>query len=133
LGKLRQPYGQGDSARLTVVDNDPHKRATTLVQAGVAVQAVNGRTGERLAITTEEISNLSLFARLRLRLPATRSSELKIWAHQVLLTGDSIPLPAEVRVYQTDQTHKVDLTRSNGQVILPASGDACELEIVLVR
>jgi hypothetical protein len=51
----------------------------------------------------------------------------------VLLTGDSIPLPAEVRVFQTHQTHKADLTRSNGQVILPASGDACEVEIVLAR
>jgi amino acid permease len=131
--ELRQPYGEGDRALLTVVDNDSRRRTASGDQEGVTIQAVNERTGEQVTLTTAEIPHLSLFTRLRLNLPATRASELKIWTHQVLLTGDSVALPAKATVSQADRTHTVDLARSDGQVVLPTDGASYEVEIVLPR
>jgi amino acid permease len=131
--EVRQTHGQGDRALLAVVDNDPRRRTASAGAEGVTVQSVNERTGERVTIDTDEVPHFSSFSHLHLRLPALRARELKIWTHQVLLTGDSVALPAVVTIFKGDRTHTVDLAPSDGQVVLPTGGESCEVEIRLSR
>jgi hypothetical protein len=79
---------------------------------------------------------LTSFAALReavFDLPATRAAELKVWVYRVMPDGSSEGLPALLEVQRDGETKQIDLERSGGQVVLPFSGEACRLRIVLAE
>ncbi len=65
------------------------------------------------------------------QLPATGASELKTWTHKLTPEGRSETLPAQLRVGSGVEASTFDLALSGGQIILPISGETCELEIML--
>jgi amino acid permease len=127
--EIRQEEGSGDYALLAVVDNEPHPRSKTEENGHTLVQAHYARGGQPIELTDGEIPNFALLTRLQMQLPVTPARELKVWAHQVLATGDSTPLPAQVTIRQGGQTVQADLTHSGGQFITATTGERCELEI----
>ena len=130
--ELRQLPGRGDHALLTVEDNSRRgaKSSDPLTGPG-GIEAHYDPTGQPIQTVAGEVPNFSRLVRLTLRLPATRARELKVWAHQAHVTGDSTALPAHVTVGQGEQTAQYDLARSGGQVVTPLKGEPFQIEITL--
>ena len=66
-------------------------------------------------------------------LPATRASELKAWVHKITPEWRSESLPALLSLECGSETKEFDLGLHEGQVILPITGEACEIEITLAE
>lgn len=66
-----------------------------------------------------------------IQLPATQASELKVWVHKITPEWRSEPLPARLSVRCSGEAKEYDLASRSGQIILPITGEACELEITL--
>jgi amino acid permease len=65
------------------------------------------------------------------RVPVGQARELKVWAHKVTLEGDSESLPALLEVHCGEKTARFDPKLSGGQVLMPLTGETCQLEITL--
>lgn len=129
--EVRLPHGRGDSALLAIVGNIPHQRRSSFSgERGTLVQATYGQTGQPAQTITDEIPNFSKLTRLELHLSGLEAKELKVWTHQVLATGDSIALPAQVTIRQGDQALQHDLARSDGQIVTPVTGASHAVEIM---
>jgi amino acid permease len=74
------------------------------------------------------------FAALRqatVDLPATRTRELKVWAHQVTRDGDSQGLPVAVQIAVDGAAPSPAVTAAEGEVLLPFSGAMCRVQVDL--
>jgi hypothetical protein len=67
------------------------------------------------------------------QLPAGRASELKAWAHRITPEWRSEALPARLSVRCGGEAREFDLALCGGQIVLPITGEACELEITLAE
>jgi amino acid permease len=61
------------------------------------------------------------------------TAQLKVWAHKVTPEGDSEGIAALLHVRQADETRQFDLELSKGQVVLPMTPGACEVDITLAE
>ena len=52
-----------------------------------------------------------------------------MWAHKITPEGDSEGLSALLEVRCGDETTQFDLKLSDGQALLPLTGETCRLEI----
>ncbi|MFQ5794628.1 MAG: helix-turn-helix domain-containing protein [Candidatus Bipolaricaulia bacterium] len=78
------------------------------------------------------IGEVPEFASLRyaaFHLPEDQAHELKVWVHAVTPEGESEGLPALLDLHCGNETTRFDLRLSGGQVVLPATNKACQLEI----
>jgi amino acid permease len=80
---------------------------------------------------TGDVPDLAALRQVSFDLPATPVRTLKHWAHRVTADGmsESLPVVAEVRC--GDTTHTCDLRLSEGQVVLPVDGRACQVALHL--
>jgi len=67
------------------------------------------------------------------QLPATEASELKAWTHKITPEWRSEALPAQLIVRCGGEAKEFDMALCGGQIILPSTGEACELEITLAE
>jgi hypothetical protein len=65
------------------------------------------------------------------QLPATGASELKAWVHKITPEWRSETVPARLSVRCGGEAREFDLALCGGQIVLPTTGEACELEITL--
>ena len=84
-----------------------------------------------LRASAGEIPAFPSLRRATFQLPATLAREIKVWAHTVASDGTSKGLPAMLDVHCGDETKQFDLKLSDGQVLLPFTGEACRLDITL--
>jgi amino acid permease len=121
--ELREdPSGEGQLAVTTAGRPSP---AEVQLQYGDGEQVVQAATGE-----------IPRFASLRavtIRLPASRATELKVWAHRLTPEGDSESLSAQLEVHATGEPVRFDLKLSEGQVLLPSKDQHSWLRITLPR
>ena len=87
----------------------------------------------QLQAASGDIVNFKALQAIILHLPPTRVKELKLWLHQLTPEGDSEGLPARVTVRWGERQQEFDLTGrgADGQIVLPLSGEACQVEIKL--
>lgn len=101
-------------------------------QPAVAEVWLSYEDGEQHVQTaTDEIPAFASLRRATFQPPTTKARELKVWTHKITPEGDSESLPARVEVRCGDEREAVDLELFGGQVVLPLTGEACRLEIVL--
>jgi amino acid permease len=131
--ELREDQRQGkQSAFNVVVDGRP---ATAEVRLGYPSDRGGEQRCQAASGTVPAFSSLRYAA---FQLPATPAAELKVWAHRITPAGDSRGLPALLEVHRGGEsaqarTEQFDLRSSDGQIVLPFSGEACRLRITLIR
>jgi hypothetical protein len=76
-----------------------------------------------------EISNFDNLNAITFHLLPTPARELKIWLHQLTPEDFSERLSGRVTVQQGQEKHEVEVAPSDGQVTLPVTGEACQIEI----
>lgn len=86
---------------------------------------------ERVQAAAGDVRAFSSLRRAHFHLPATRARELKVWAHRVTADGDSVGLPALVRVDSGGARQEFDLELSGGQIVVPIEGGECQVAIDL--
>lgn len=90
--------------------------------------------GERCSrAATGEVPMFSALRYAMFQLPANHAKELKVWAHRVTPDGGSEGLPAVLELREGEQTKRFDLKLSGGEMMLPLTGEACWLKIVLLE
>lgn len=67
------------------------------------------------------------------QLPAIAASQLKAWVHKITPEWRSEALPALLSVRGLGEPQEFDLAPGGGQIVLPTTGEACELEITLAE
>jgi hypothetical protein len=63
---------------------------------------------------------------LEVRLPPAGYRDVKIWAHQMTPTGDSLTIPARVEVDLAGKPQSIDLSISGGWAIIPVRDGAAQ-------
>ena len=76
-----------------------------------------------------EIRSFAALRSASFDLPAGSWRELKVWAHRLTTEGNSQGLAARLELQDGAQTHQVDLSDSNGQVVLPLADEGCEVKL----
>jgi hypothetical protein len=104
--------GQPAAAQVSLVDADGQRET----------RAATGQVPIRRALASASV-----------QLPAAAASELKAWAHKMTPEWRSEALPARLSVRRGGEAQEFDLALCGGQIILPTSGEACELEITLAE
>jgi hypothetical protein len=56
---------------------------------------------------------------------------IKVWAHQITPEENAQCLPALLNVHCGNQEQEFDLGQSDGQMVLPITGEACRLEVTM--
>lgn len=84
---------------------------------------------EKLQAASGEISSFSSIRCVTVQLPASRSRELKVWAHRNTYEGYSEALPIILHVDSEIEEREFDLRLSDGVVVLPYNGKPCVLTI----
>jgi amino acid permease len=129
--EVRKEPGKADNALVTVVDNTLPASQRNLSATPVTVHLADGRSQQLLPSTEGVLPKGAAISGFTLRLPATRATELKIWTHQLIASGDSVALAGRVTLHQNEHTQGLDVRLEDGQVILPTTGAPCQLEIRL--
>ena len=88
---------------------------------------------ENREIAAGEVPDFKSLGSIKVHLPATRATQLKVWLHQLTPEGESEGLPASVSVAWVDRKREYELSSANGHVTLPFSGEACEIEMAFRR
>ena len=78
-----------------------------------------------------EVATFSSLRHVALQLPAGPARELKVWAHQITLDGESRPVPALLDVSCGQETRRLDLSARGGEALVPLTSAACRLRITL--
>ena len=117
-------------------DLSEERRSVFTVTAGgqpatAEVQLTYPEDEQYLQASAGAIPAFSSLRRATFQLPTTSSRELKVWAHKITPEGDSESLPALLGVHCGGETKQFDLKLSDGQALLPLTGEACQLEITL--
>jgi hypothetical protein len=76
------------------------------------------------------------FANLRsatFELPPTAARELKVWVHQLAPDASSAGMPALLKVRDGGAAQPIDVELSDGQAVLPMSGQAQHLDVTLTN
>lgn len=89
-------------------------------------------SGEVLPVTGQVPITSGLHS-ASVHLPTTRASQLKTWVHKITPEWRSESLPALLSLECGSQTQEFDLARHEGQIILPVTGEACEIKIRLTE
>jgi hypothetical protein len=122
---LREDQTPGGASQISLTANgQPATAQLSLVDAAGQREAQAG-TGQ--VPIPRELRSASI------QLPATGARELKAWTHKLTPEWRSEPLPAHLTVRCSGDTSEFDLAAPDGQVVLPAPAEACELEITPVR
>jgi amino acid permease len=90
-----------------------------------------GEGEQHVLAATGEVTDFASLRSTTFQLPATEARELKVWAHQITPEESAQCLPALLNVHCGNQEQEIDLQQSDGQVVLPISGEACRLEVTL--
>jgi hypothetical protein len=98
-------------------------------EAGVRLDYPEGERALRAA--AGEVPAFSSLRSATFRLPAGRARGLKVWAQRITPEGDSEGLAAVVEVDGGVEAKQRGLKLSGGQVVLPISGDECQVKIIL--
>lgn len=77
-----------------------------------------------------EISDFDSLRYVYVQLPATSSTQLKVWAHRLSPAGDSDNLPTVATIRYGSREKTFDPKLSDGQIELPAN-EPCRVEIQL--
>ena len=88
---------------------------------------------EKLQAASGEISSFSSLRSTTLRLSASQSRELKVWAHRITYEGYSESLPGILHVNSDNANREFDLGLSDGEVIIPFNGKPCRLTIMFAK
>jgi hypothetical protein len=123
--ELREDQTLGGTSLIGLTANgQPAAAQVTLVDSGSRPQA---RAASGQVPIPRELRSATV------QLPATGAKELKAWTHKITPEWRSEALPAHLSVRSDGEAKEFDLALGGGQVTLPTSGEACELEITLVR
>lgn len=100
-------------------------------QPTLAQVALGYSEGEQLFQTARgEIADFDSLRYVHVHLPATPSTQLKVWAHRLTSAGDSGNLPTLVTIRYGSGEKTFDPKLSDGQIALPAN-ESCRVEIQL--
>jgi hypothetical protein len=88
------------------------------------------RSRQQISASSGDIPALSTLRSVVFQLPALQPRELKVWTHQITPEGISQPMPVSLEAQCGQETKSYDLKES-GQIILPLSGQPCQLTIQL--
>ena len=83
----------------------------------ILAESDNGEWDETAA--AGNLPSLSHLRTVQVELPASPATELKVWAHRVSAIGESIALPAFLRVGQSADAQVIDLSLSDGWAVIP--------------
>ena len=97
------------------------------VPARVRLNYADGE--QEVEAATGEVKAFDALRSPAFRLPATGARELKVWAHRLTAEGISEGLAVRLELQDGAQTRQVDLSRSNGQVVLPLAEERCEARL----
>jgi hypothetical protein len=123
--ELREDQSLGGTSVISLTGNgQPATAQVCLVNA-------DGQRQVRAATGQVPISRALRSASVQL--PPTEASELKVWAHKITPEWRSEALPVRLSVRCGGEAKEFDLALSGGQIVLPTSGEACELEIALAE
>jgi hypothetical protein len=123
--ELREDQTAGGTSLISLTANgQPATAQVRLVDAGGPPQA---RAASGQVPISGELRSASI------QMPATGAKELKAWTHRITPEWRSEPLPAHLSVRCGGEAKELDLGPPDGQAVLPVPGEACELEITLVR
>ncbi|MGB0388581.1 MAG: hypothetical protein ACPGWR_27490 [Ardenticatenaceae bacterium] len=120
--ELRKEAHKNDDAYLTMTAVGQSPSAT--------VRLTYTESQQQIESATEDIAKFSTLRSLMFELPPTSAQELKVWAHQITPEGDSQGLPAQLKLSFGNQTQEFDLSRSNGQLILPLPSTPVHLNLI---
>ncbi len=121
--ELREDRGEGKPSSFAIRTGE---------QPTLAAVHLGYLNGERsLQAASGEISSFSSLDYVNFQLPVTQAREIKVWAHSVTPSGDSVGLPAMAILHCGDDKLEIDLKLSGGQIVLPRPGEPCRLEISL--
>lgn len=105
---------------------------TTSGQPATAEVRLGYPEGEqRYQVATGEVPESSSLRYAIFQIPTEQAQELKVWAHKITPEGDSEGLPALLEVQCGDETTQFDLKLTDGQALMPLTGESCRLEIML--
>jgi amino acid permease len=90
-----------------------------------------GDSEQHIQAATGEVTDFAALRCATFQLPATEARELKVWAHKVTPEESFQGLPALLNVRCGNQEQEFDLGQSDGQMVLPLTGEACRLEVTL--
>lgn len=79
-----------------------------------------------------EIPSFKQLKRIFVELPPVSSTEMKVWLHRVTSEGNSEPIPAALRIYDSGD-RAIELDSESGQVNFPLTSQVDRLEITLNR
>jgi amino acid permease len=119
-------------------DQRGRERATFAITAGGQPATTEVRLGypdgeRRVQAAAGGVPAFSALRYVNFQLPATQARELKVWAHQITPEGNSEGLPALLVVHCDGEKKEFDLKLSSGQVVLPLTGQTCQLEITFTE
>jgi len=120
---LREDQTPGGASVLSLTGNGQ--------PATAQVRLVNADGQRQVQAAKGQVSISPGLRSAAVQLPATGASELKAWTHRLTPEWRSEALPARLNVGGGGEAKEVDLAPSGGQIILPFTGEACELEIRL--
>jgi amino acid permease len=105
----------------------------SVVGAGSPVPAdIQMLDQDRAAPRLEQIANgagPAFAAEAVVNVPATRTRELKVWAHEITPDGNSQGLPAIVQVVDGATAPASALPLVEGQLLVPFSGGPCQVQL----
>jgi len=119
--RLWQDAGSRDRAEFAVVRGGRPATARVRLKYPDGEREVEAAGGEIPAFTALQTAAFEL--------PTDDARELNVWIHRITADGDSEGLPAVVDVGDGHGTQRLDLTRSDGHVLLPIEGSACQLTV----
>ena len=123
--ELRDDRQENGQSLLALVDSGE------LAEAGLILRYRDGREEAGSANTT--LKDLSRVSSISLRLPQSKSRELKIWVHQLTPEGEIGSLPAACTLRTGAQEHELELSAAHDQTIVVLDGEPGELEITLLK
>ena len=123
--ELREDQTLGGTSVISLTSNG--KPAT----AQVCMVGADGQSQVRAA--TGEVPIPDTLRSASVQLPATETSELKAWVHKLTPEWRSESLPALLSVRCGGEVKEFDLALRGGQIILPTTGEACDLEITMAE
>lgn len=121
--------------KVEVSESDEHATAA-IVDRGRPLAAlfrlVYANREQAISGTEVEISSFRQLKRIFVELPPVSSTEMKVWLHRVTAEGNSEPIPAALRIYDSSDA-AIQLDSGFGQVIFPLTSQVDRLEITLNR
>ncbi len=89
------------------------------------------RDERQISASSGEVLAFKTLRSVVFRLPSLPLKELKVWVHQITLEGTSQPMPVRLEAQCGTETKSYDLEATGGQILLPLSGQPCQLTMRL--